>query len=225
MADRIIEVKKELVDMKIEAFKSLRTNLLYMDKTNVLGFTSSSANEGKTVTTFHTALSFSKLGKKVCLIDCDLRKSTLKDYIVVGGNLVGLSEFLTNQVENIHDIVYETNAENLSIVFTGKNPPNPSELLTTSKFNEFIEQLREEFDYVIIDTPPATIGPDACIVGRNCDGMLVVVRSEHAKKKVLTRVKQELERNGIRIVGAVLNGVKRYQFNREYYYYLNYEEE
>lgn len=224
MADRIIEIKKELVDMKIEAFKSLRTNLLYMDKTNVLGFTSSSANEGKTVTTFNTALAFAKLGKKVCLIDCDLRKSTLKDYIVVGGNIVGLSEYLTKQSE-VEDIVYETNAENLSIVFTGKNPPNPSELLTTSKFSELVEQLRNEFDYVIIDTPPATIGPDACIVGRSCDGMIVVVRSDHAKKKVLTRVKQELERNGIRIVGAVLNGVKRYQFNREYYYYLNYEEE
>ena len=80
MAERIIEIKQDIVDMSIEAFKTLRTNLLYMDKTNVLGFTSSSANEGKTVTTFHTALAFAKLGKKVCLVDCDLRKSNEVNY-------------------------------------------------------------------------------------------------------------------------------------------------
>jgi hypothetical protein len=127
------------------------------------------------------------------------------------------SEITTNTCKN----VYKTNVENLDVIFTGKFPPNPSELLFGDKFSNLINELKSQYDYVIVDTPPVMAGSDAIIVGRNCDGLVMVVRNQVTKRKALLRAKQELERNGVKLLGSVLNGVKESDLD-EYYYYHYY---
>lgn len=102
-----------------------------------------------------------------------------------------------------------------------KKPPNPSELLSSSSFDDLISDLRNTFDYVIIDSPPVNVAMDAAIIGRASDGVILVVRNEHTKRNVVKRSKIELERNGSRIVGVVLNRVNKSQMEYGSYYGYN----
>ena len=203
----------------IEAYKNLRTNLLYTENLKVIMLTSTIPNEGKTVSAYHLAESFAEIGKKVLLIDCDLRGSFLKKYLVVKGEVEGLSEMLTNQASKI---INETNIENLDVVLSGKIPPNPSELLSSNLFKFFIKNAKENYDYVIIDTPPVAVASDSVIVGRIVDGVVLVIRNDFIKKNAVKRVKLELERNGSRIVGVVLNRVNKDQVDYKDYAYNYY---
>ncbi len=221
MNESCININDQIMNNSLEFYKNLRTNLIYMGNVKVIGLASSGANEGKTVTAFQLALSFAQLNEKIVFIDCDLRRSSLKDYLLVGSVKNGLSEYLSNQCD---DIIHKTNVENLDIIFTGKFPPNPSELLFGDKFSNLIKELRKQYDYVIVDTPPVMAGSDAIIVGRNCDGLVMVVRNQVTKRKSLLRAKQELERNGVKLLGSVLNGVKESDLD-EYYYYRYYRSE
>ena len=218
MNENYVHLNERVVNSSLEFYKTLRTNLIYMGDVKVIGLASSGANEGKTITAVQLALSFAELNKRIIFIDCDLRRSSLKDYLLVGGVNNGLSEYLSNQCD---DIIYKTNVENLDMIFTGKFPPNPSELLFGDKFSNFITKLRKYYDYIIVDTPPILAGSDAVIVGRNCDGLVMVVRNQVTKRKALQRSKQELERNGVKLLGSVLNGVKESDLD-EYYYYQYY---
>lgn len=202
-----------------EAYKSLRTNLLYTENLKVITITSTIPNEGKTVTAFNLANSFSQMGKRVLLIDCDLRKSSLNNYLKVSKKRIGMSEVLTNQTTNF---IASTNIPNLYVIMAGKKPPNPTELLSGAIFDKLIESLKELFEYIIIDTPPVSVAMDATIVGRKSDGVVLVVKNEFAKKKAIKRAKIELERNGARIVGVVLNGVKKNQLDYNGYGYDKY---
>lgn len=216
----VIEIKN--INRKfglMESFKTLRTNLMYTENLQVISVTSTVPDEGKTVVAFQLANSFAQMDKKVLLIDCDLRRSSLNDYLVISRKSVGLTEALTKQSRQY---IKPTNIDNLFVILAGKRPPNPSELLSSPSFEKLIEQLKESFDYIIIDTPPTTVAMDAVIVGRVCDGTLMVIRNEFIKKKLLKRAKQELERNGVRIVGAVLNRVKKNQIEYSGYGYEKY---
>lgn len=220
MNENRVQINNKFLEDSLEFYKTLRTNLIYMGNTNVIGLTSTVANEGKTITSFQLALSFSQIDKKILFIDCDLRRSSFKDYLLVGTVNNGLSEYLSDQC---NDIIYKTNISNLDIIFTGKFPPNPSELLFSDKFSNLLKELRTKYDYIILDTPPVMAGSDAVIIGRNCDGVVMVLRSQVTKRKALLRTKQELERNGVRILGSVLNGVKETDLD-EYYYYHYYKD-
>lgn len=219
MDKQIIEVKAPTTNFgPVESYKTLRTNLLYTENLHVISVTSSSPDEGKTVTAFNLANSFAQMGKKVCLVDCDLRRSSLKNYLLIRNKHTGVSEYLTRQAENY---VRATNIDNLYIVLSGKKPPNPSELLSSASFNDLVIDLRKAFDYVIIDSPPVTVAMDAAIIGRAADGVILVVRNEHTKRNVVKRAKIELERNGSRIVGVVLNRVSKSQMEYGSYYGYN----
>lgn len=216
----IIEIKHAAKNFgPVEAYKSLRTNLLYTEDLHVITITSTTPDEGKTVTAFNLANSFAQIGKKVVLVDCDLRRSSLANYLMINNKNIGVSEALTRQSKNY---IKPTNIENLFVVLSGKRPPNPTELLSGQLFDQMIEILKEEFDYVIIDTPPVTVAMDANIVGRKSDGVVLVVRNEFTKKKIIKRAKVELERNGSRIVGVVLNRVKKNQIDYSGYGYDKY---
>ena len=203
-----------------ESYKSLRTNLLYTENVHVIAVTSSMMGEGKSSTSFQLAKSFAQLGKKTLLIDCDLRKAYLKRYLKVHKKVVGLSELLSGQVD---DAVYSTDLDNLSLMMSGKSPANPSELLSGSTFEKIIKELRKEFDYIIVDTPPITVGPDTSIIGRVVDGVVLVVRNDFVKKITIQRCKQDIIRNGGKILGVVLNRVTKYQDDYYYGYYGAYE--
>lgn len=203
-----------------ESYKSLRTNLLYTENVHVIAVTSSMMGEGKSSTSFQLAKSFAQLGKKTLLIDCDLRKAYLKRYLKVHKKVVGLSELLSGQVD---DAVYSTDLDNLSLMMSGKSPVNPSELLSGDTFGKIIDKLRKEFDYIIVDTPPITVGPDTSIIGRVVDGVVLVVRNDFVKKITIQRCKQDIIRNGGKILGVVLNRVTKYQDDYYYGYYGAYE--
>ena len=217
--DEELTAKAAPVDRStVESFKLLRTNILYTENTHVIVVTSTIRDEGKTVTAFQLARSFSSMGKNTLLIDCDLRRPSLKKYMLIRGHTVGLSESLSGQSK---DVVYRTNVENLSVILSGKVPPNPSELLSGEKFGLLISKMRERFDYIIIDTPPVSSCPDASIVGRIGDGVLLVVRNDFVKQSAVKRAKDQIDRNGGHVLGVVLNRIKKYQkdYYGEYGYY------
>jgi len=213
-----LEVKELVDDSNInESYKTLRTNLLYTSDLKVVSLTSTIANEGKTTTAYYLAKSYVELGKKVLLMDCDLRKGSLKNYFTVKTRVNGISEYISGQSE---DFIYETDIDGLYVVLAGKKPPNPTELLSSPVFEEMLKSLKEQFDLIIIDTPPMGIGADATIVGRQADGVLMVVRNNFVSKKSVKKVKDDLVRTGSKVVGVVLNRIDKHQ--TDYYDYYGY---
>ncbi len=201
-----------------EALRSIRTSLLYTGVTKVIAVTSSIPDEGKTVVSVQLAAQFASLGKRVLLVDCDLRKPKIKRMLGVKGSVTGLSECLSSQADFS---IYSTNVDHLYVLLSGKIPPNSSELLSNGKLEKMLKVLKERFDYIIIDTPPAVGAVDIQIIGSMVDGVLLVIRSSYVKMSVVRNVVKQLERNNIRIIGAILNGVKK--TDKDYYYYYYYE--
>lgn len=201
-----------------ESLRSIRTSLLYTGVTKVIAVTSSIPDEGKTVVSVQLASQFASLGKRVLLVDCDLRKPKIKRMLGVKGSVTGLSECLSSQADFS---IYSTNVDHLYVLLSGKIPPNSSELLSNGKLEKMLKVLKERFDYIIIDTPPAVGAVDIQIIGSMVDGILLVIRSNYVKMSVVRNVVKQLERNNIRIIGAVLNGVKK--TDKDYYYYYYYE--
>ena len=160
------------------------------------------------------------MNKNTLLIDCDLRRSSLRKYLRVPGGMDGLSEALSWKKK---DGICTTDIPHLSILFSGKFPPNPSELLSGTTFLNLINDYRKDFDYIIVDTPPMAGAIDASIISRYVDGTLLVIRSDYAKKAQIIKAKQQIERNGGKVIGSVLNRVDKYQ--KDYYYGYYYGEE
>lgn len=206
----------------LEPFKTLRTNLIYSEGVQVITMTSSVPNEGKTMTSFNLARSFAQMDKRVLLIDADLRKASLKKYFIVKHRVMGLSEALSNQTGNI---IEATTIPNLDVIFAGKIPPNPTELLSGELLEGILNQLRHSYDYIIIDTPPMNVAMDAAIIGRISDGVVLVVRNDFVKKQEVRKSKIQLERNGARVIGTVLNRVKKDQIDYQQYGYGKYYQE
>lgn len=126
----------------------------------------------------------------------------------ITGKLDGISEFLTGQTGSI---VYDTNIPYFNYVPSGKQPPNPTELLSSQRFPEFLQVIRKAYDVVIIDTPPVGTVVDASIIGRYADGVLMVVRNDFTRKEALRRARRQILQNGGKILGCVENRVKRHK--------------
>lgn len=204
----------------VESYNTLRTNLMYTENLQVIALTSTIPDEGKSTTSIQLALSFAKLNKKVLLVDADLRKGSLRRYLPQREKLVGLSELILGNEEYV---VYDTDIDNFYLLYSGKLPPNPSELLSGNNFKKVIDQLKKQFDYIIIDTPPMTVAPDATVIGKVADGTVFVIRNDFVNKSQVKRVKKEFDLNQIRIVGTVLTRVKKNQVDyANYGYYGHY---
>lgn len=207
-----------------EAYKILRTNILFCGKNlKTILLTSCVPNEGKTTVTINLAISMADLGKKVLLIDCDLRRPSLIKAVVDRVNIKGLSHYFSGQKE-AYEIIYNTEYKNLDVVFSGTVPPNPSELLATEDFKQFISNARNKYDYIIIDTPPLGSVIDSAIIAENCDGAILVVESEKNSYKYVNTIKSQLSRSGCSILGVVLNKCSPkkdsyYYYNKKDYYY------
>lgn len=200
-----------------EAMNTLRTNIIYSSEVKVINITSTFPNEGKSTIALQLARSFAELGKKTLLIDCDLRKSSMMHRFHGDRRVEGLSELLTGQSMKV---INNTDIENLSVISSGKVPPNPSELLAGQKFTVFLNALKDKYDYIILDAPPIGSVIDAAITGRNSDGTLLVVRNDFTSKAAVKRSKQQMEQNGCKLLGVILNRVKKHQ--KDYYYYSGY---
>lgn len=203
-----------------EAYKTFRTNLQFCgDDVRVIAVTSCMPNEGKSTISLELGKSLAELGKKVLLIDGDLRKSMFASKYADISGVEGLSQFLSGQAV-LQDVLYATQYPNFYIIFSGVFPPNPVELLNKPKFKDFITNAKNTFDYIIIDCPPLGSVIDAAVVARLCDSAIMVISANSVSAKLAKNVKAQLEKSGCRILGAVLNNVE-YKSNR-YYNYKNY---
>ena len=209
MEAKTVKLKRDIIEdyAYSEAIKGLRTNVQYCgNNIHVIMFTSALPDEGKSDISFGLALSMAKIGKRVVVVDADIRRSVLKDRYNVEGEIFGLTQYLTGQ-KQAEEIVYKTGKENLSVVFAGPFSPNPSELLEDELFDSFIEHLKENYDYVFIDTPPMASLADGSIVARRCDGAILVIESGAISYRLEQQVLKQIESSGTRVLGAVLNRV------------------
>ena len=188
-----------------EAYRTLRTNMLFCGKgVRVVALTSCFPNEGKTTITLELGKSLAEIGKKVLLIDADLRKSVVVRKYTEEAGVLGLSQFLSQQATE-EDVLYRTQIEGLDMIFAGQYPPNPVELLGSVSFKEFIKKSKELYDYILIDTPPLGMVIDSAVVAGVCDSAIMVVNSGKVRRKQALDVKEQLQRSGVSILGVVLN--------------------
>lgn len=223
----INDIKKQNYSIR-ESFKALRTNFLFCGSENkVVLITSCVKNEGKSTVSIELSKSLALSEKKVLLIDADLRKSMFASkYTTNDGNILGLSEYLSGQAE-YDDILYGTQNENLHLLFAGAVPPNPVELLGSQKFASLVKRARDEYDYIIIDAAPLGAVIDASVISTVCDGGVLVITANYIGQRFAMDVKEQLQKSGCKVLGAVLNRVptKSGSYYNRYYkrYYGKYK--
>lgn len=211
-----------------EAYKSIRTNIMLsvMKKgCKTIVISSSMANEGKTTTTTNLAISISQADQRVLLIDGDLRKPKVHHYFSIP-NAPGLTNYLgaaanTRASQNIDlfSIIHPTEYKNLSVIASGSIPPNPAEVLGSEMMSEFLKEVSQHFDYIIIDTPPINVVSDALPVIRESDGVVLVVRSNSSTHPELQKALDSLKFIDAKILGFVLNYESENRSKYSYYKY------
>jgi tyrosine-protein kinase Etk/Wzc len=201
-----------------EAFRSLRTNLQYANvdvnaKTYLV--TSFLPGEGKTFTSSNLAVLLAKSGKRTILIELDLHKPKVYKRFNLVAPAKGITTFVTGQ-DSFEEILSETQVPNLYCIYAGPVPPNPSEFVLSEKLKGLLERARAEYDYVIIDTPPAGLLSDAVYLIQFCDASIFVLNTRTSSKKVINFLEGIIESNKLTNVLLLLNGVVR--TSRRYYY-------
>ncbi len=230
-------MKKEVIAHKnpkspiSEIFRTLRTNIQFMNvdkKMKVLLVTSTFPGEGKSWVASNLAVTFAQAGKKVVIIDSDMRRGRL--YAVFGlSPKPGLSNFLSQveldengkMSESVSDYVQETEVDNLYVMTSGNVPPNPSELLVSAQMIRLLEELRDLCDIVIIDGTPSELVTDSVILSRLADSTIIVTAHKLTKKDALERVIKNIKNVGGKIAGVIINKVpvSSRKYGERYYYY------
>jgi capsular exopolysaccharide synthesis family protein len=202
-----------------EQYRTIRTNIQFSSidqEFKTIMVTSSGPGEGKSTTVANLAVTFAQLGKKVLLVDADLRKPTVHHSFEVG-NLVGFTTVLTKQT-TLEKAIYDTDVKDLFILTSGPIPPNPSELLSSKSMAQFIEEAKNDFDVIFFDTPPLLAVADPQILANQCDGTILVVYSEKTEIEQAKKAKELLGNAQSKLLGVVLNH-KEAQKGDYYYYY------
>lgn len=218
-----LSVGEELDFFTREAFNALRTNIslsVFEEAgARVIGITSPSPKDGKSYTSVNLAYALAKNSSRVLLINGDLRLPSVEKYLNLPKQK-GLSNVLVRDPELGGKLPLVTNllGVNLSVLPVGDIPPNPSELLGSSRMGTLLSGLRQHFDYIIVDLPPVSTVIDAVAVSPYIDGMLVVVRQKHSRKRDIRETIGKLRYADVRILGFVQNGYQP-SGNRRYYYY------
>src|SRR5690606_191267 len=193
----------------LESLRSVRLNLQFFlpHKTHqVIGITSSTSGEGKTFCSVNLAIIMAQSGKKVLLLDADLRKSNMANYFHAD-NSKGLSTYLIGNSDP-HAIIHQTKVKNLDLILSGPFPPNPFELLSHSKMDELVGDLKNRYDYIILDTPPLGIVSDYHLLLPYVDASIYVTRYGYTDKKYLDKVNELYDTRKITNLSIILNDVK-----------------
>jgi capsular exopolysaccharide synthesis family protein len=213
-----------------EAYRSLRTSLIYSSnsvKSKTILVSSPGPGEGKTTTIINLAITYANLGKKTILIDGDLRKPVLHKVFDLDNDF-GLTHYLSGLKETADEVIVDSNIKNLDLISSGAIPPNPSELLGSSKFEELIIGLKEKYDVILLDAPPIMAVTDAIVMSKNIDKLILVVRSGKTDKGGLRRTLSILNQVKVLLSGIVVNAMdfsNSYYANNYYYNYYNYYSE
>lgn len=215
----------DLKNPATEAYRVIRTSIQFAQagkELKTLAVTSCTPNEGKSMTIANLAVVLTQAGKSVLLLDCDMRNPTVHKNFNLS-NKVGLSSCISMGTA-LSDAVQKTSIEGLYALTGGVIPPNPSELLGSEQMKNVLQRAKEQYDYVLIDTPPVMPVTDALIVSRFVDGMILVIASAEVKVEMARDVKNQLVNAGANILGVVLNKVRSEHHGYGYYYYYGSKE-
>lgn len=210
-----------------EIFRTLRTNIQFMNNKNKLKsllITSTLAGEGKSWISANLAVTFAQMGKRVILLDADMRKG--RQYRIFNiSPRPGLSNYLSGVTDDektidLADYVQETEVENLYVIPAGNVPPNPSELLVSESMINLLDKLKEICDIVIVDGPPTQLITDSLILSRITDSTAIVAESNKTKKESLRRIIDNIQKVGGKVAGVILNKVQlsAKKYEQSYYY-------
>lgn len=189
-----------------EAFRALRTNLQFVnagDRPRSIVFTSSIPEEGKTTTTAHLALTLAAADQRVCVVEADLRRPRLLNYLGMEGS-VGLTNVLIGDA-NLEDMLQPYGDSNLTVLGCGPIPPNPVELLGSARMRSLIQDLEQRFDIVMIDAPPLLPVTDAAVLTSITDGAILVVGAGIIKNEHLTRTLERMDQAQGQVLGLIIN--------------------
>ncbi len=209
----------------VESYKSARSNIMFSlsaDDDKLFAVTSYSKGEGKSTVSANLAISFSKMEKKVLLVDCDLRRPNIHNIFKIE-NQAGLSNVIGKMVE-FEEVIHRNVLPNLDILPSGTIPPNPSELLCSPKFTNLIKKLYEEYDYIIFDTPPIGVVADALLLKDIIAGFVVVLRERSTTHGDVQNIMDSMKLADAKILGFVKVGCtsNKKRSRRGYYYYQYY---
>ncbi|MEA1914376.1 MAG: polysaccharide biosynthesis tyrosine autokinase, partial [Campylobacterota bacterium] len=207
----VIPLNKDKItnNVFLEAFRNIRTNLQFLpgeSKNQIISITSSVSGEGKTTITAALSEILARGDKKVLMLDLDLRKASLHKMFNLSNN-IGMSNYLTLQ-NTLDEVIKETDIFGLEMITTGPLPPNPSELILTPIFEELLDRLKEKYDYIVIDTPPAGLVTDAVILMNYSDISFAVVRAEYTRKEFVKNIDRIAQDHSNNRMGIILNGTQ-----------------
>lgn len=208
-----------------EEIKKTRTNLMFSnldDDMKVIMITSSIPGEGKSFISANLAGAFAQADEKVLLVDCDLRKGRLKKIFNIPPEVKGLSDLLINKnwKHEYKSFINKTEVKDLDVVISGSYPPNPSELLSSNRFEELLGELRKDYKIIILDCPPIVGLNDAFVVAKKSDRCVLVANCQKTSMEVLEKSKAELDKMDVKLAGIILNETE--EQNNKYYYYGHY---
>lgn len=209
-----------------EAYKMLRTNLMFSlpdeKRCRIVGVTSAISGEGKSITSVNIAYTFAETGKKVLLIEADMRRSNIARKLQLK-----VSPGLSNLLAGLADGVIQQSKQNanLYVIAAGDVPPNPAELLSSSRMKSCLEALSQRFDFIFIDLPPVNIVTDAVSISRIVDGFIFVVRQDYSTRLAVTSAINQLKLVDAKILGFVMNAgsnrLKSKYYKNKYSYEAN----
>ena len=205
-----------------EQYKILRTNVLSLNKTKtnkVIVITSAISTEGKTVTTLNLAMTIAQSSQqpKVLVIDADMRRGRIARYLGLEQD-VGLSDVLQGKA-TLDEAIFKINLENLNFMASGPVPENPAELLDSQKMKILLGDLKRQFDYIIIDTPPIIAVTDSGILGAQADGVIMVIQAGRTQRGIIKRASELLHQCHAKVLGHVLTNIE-YHLPQYIYRYL-----
>jgi succinoglycan biosynthesis transport protein ExoP len=209
-----------------EAFRAVRTSILLSSADNpprLVLITSSRKGEGKTTLSCNLALTIAGTVKSLVIIDSDLRRSSVHKHFGIANDAPGLVEYLTG-MNQLEEVIHKTAHPKVFVVPAGIKPPNPAELLGSKKMADLLQDLKEKFEFVLIDSPPVLPVTDAVLLSRVVDGVIMVVRGQKTEQNIARDAKNKITQVGGKILGVILNGVDVKRGQHYYYYKDSYTE-